>query len=401
MKISYGLTVCNEHEELQHLIEFIFPLIDREDEIVIVYDDNRVTGEVLDVIDHHKDIVKAFPFDFQQNFLENKNYMNSLCEGDFIFQIDADEIPNESLVSNLKPILESNPTLDMLIVPRKNLVKGLTEAHIKKWGWRVNEKGWVNWPDQQKRIYRNTPDIQWTGHPVHGMITGYKEFAALPVEEGFSITHNKQVERQEKQNERYDNIERGMTLQNIYERYMDTNPSGGHGDKGTAHSYINSYEILLEPYRKNNINLLEIGIAYGESLEMWYEYFNQGEIYGVDIHAVEIFSNEFKPGGYKNDDRFTIWIEDATNPKFLDTIKEITFDVVIDDGSHVLSDQVETFKNFKNNNKINPGGIYIIEDVVDLDEVKDEFIALHDNCEIIDLRNVKGRHDDVLIVYKF
>jgi len=210
MKISYGITVCNEHEELQHLIEFISPLIDREDEIVIVYDSNRVTGEVLDVIDHHKGIVRAFPFDFQQNFLENKNYMNSLCEGDFIFQIDADEIPNENLVSNLKLILESNSTLDMLIVSRKNIVEGLTESHIKQWGWRVNEKGWVNWPDQQKRIYRNSPEIQWTGHPVHGMITGYKEFATLPVEEEFSITHNKQVERQEKQNERYYKIEKTL-----------------------------------------------------------------------------------------------------------------------------------------------------------------------------------------------
>jgi len=210
MKISYGITVCNEARELQHLIEFISPIIDKEDEIVIVYDDNRVTGEVLDVIDHHKDKVVAFPFDFQQNFLENKNYMNSKCTGDYIFQIDADEIPNEGLVSNLKSILESNPTLDMLVVPRKNIVEGLTEAHIKQWGWRVNEKGWVNWPDQQKRIYRNTPEIQWTGHPVHGMVTGYKEFASLPVKEEFSITHNKQVERQEKQNERYYNIEKTL-----------------------------------------------------------------------------------------------------------------------------------------------------------------------------------------------
>ena len=137
MKISYGITVCNEHEEIQHLIEFISPLIDKEDEIVIVYDDNRVTGEVLDVLEHHQDKVRAFPFNFQQNFLENKNYMNSLCKGDYIFQIDADEIPNEGLIFNLKPILESNPTLDMLVVPRKNLVEGLTEEHIKKWGWRV------------------------------------------------------------------------------------------------------------------------------------------------------------------------------------------------------------------------------------------------------------------------
>ena len=210
MKISYGITVCDEHEELQHLIEFISPLIDEVDEIVVVYDQNRVTEKVTDVLEYYKDNIRAFPFDFKQDFLENKNYMNSKCKGDYIFQIDADEIPNKNLMVNLKPILESNPTLDMLVVPRKNLVEGLTDAHVKKWGWGVNEKGWVNWPDQQKRIYRNSPEIKWTGHQVHGMVTGYKEFASLPVEEGFSITHNKQVERQESQNNRYSNIEKTL-----------------------------------------------------------------------------------------------------------------------------------------------------------------------------------------------
>jgi glycosyltransferase involved in cell wall biosynthesis len=206
MRISYGITVCNEHEELQHLIEFISPLIDKEDEIVIVYDNNRVTGEVLDVIDHHQDKVRSFPFDFKQNFLENKNYMNSECTGDYIFQIDADEIPNEYLVKNLKLILESNK-VDILIGPRKNIVKNLTQSHIQQWRWNVNEKGWVNWPDQQKRIYRNDPSIAWRGHQVHGMITGYKTYATLPLNEEFSITHNKTIEKQEVQNERYHKIE--------------------------------------------------------------------------------------------------------------------------------------------------------------------------------------------------
>lgn len=211
MKISYGITVCNEAEELQVLIKFLHPLIDKEDEIVIVYDNNRVTGEVLDVIDHHNDKVAAYPFDFKQNFLENKNYMNSKCVGDYIFQIDADEIPSQVLVSNLKAILESND-VEVIEVPRKNLVAGLTKEHIAKWGWNVNEKGWVNWPDRQKRIYKNKPEIAWRGHQVHGMVTGYSTIAQLPLMEHFSIIHNKEVDRQEQQNERYSNIEK--TLRN-------------------------------------------------------------------------------------------------------------------------------------------------------------------------------------------
>jgi len=206
MKISYGITVCNEARELQHLIEFIHPLKDIEDEIVVVYDDNRVTGEVLDVLEYHQEKVRAFPFDFQQNFLENKNYMNSECEGDYIFQIDADEIPSEILVRNLKSILEHN-LVDVLIVPRANVVKGLTQEHINKWRWQVNEKGHVNWPDQQKRIYKNVAQIKWSGHKVHGMVEGYNTFAVLPLDEAYCIYHNKEITRQEEQNERYDKIE--------------------------------------------------------------------------------------------------------------------------------------------------------------------------------------------------
>ena len=100
MRISYGLTVCNEHEELQNLIEYLVKRIDGEDEIIIVYDQNRATPEVLQVIEDYKEEATAYPFNFQQNFLENKNFMNSKCTGEFIFQLDADELPHEFLVSN-------------------------------------------------------------------------------------------------------------------------------------------------------------------------------------------------------------------------------------------------------------------------------------------------------------
>ena len=206
MKISYGLTVCNEHEELQNLITYLKNRIDSEDEIVVVYDQNRVTHEVMHILEQYKEEIFYYPFNFQQNFLENKNFMNSKCTGDYIFQIDADEIPEESLVQNLKTVLEMNP-VDLLITPRKNLIPGLTQDHIQKWGWIVNEQGWINWPDSQKRIYKNDPNIKWSGHQVHGMVEGYKTYVELPLEEEWSIIHNKTVARQEKQNERYAKID--------------------------------------------------------------------------------------------------------------------------------------------------------------------------------------------------
>ena len=208
MKISYGLTVCNEHEEIKNLIEYLVKRIDKEDEIVVAYDQNRVTDKVMDVLSLYKHKVKSHPFNFQQNFLENKNFLNSKCNGDYIFQLDADETPHSILISNLKTILNQNP-VDLLITPRKNLVEGLTPDQVYKWRWNVNEQGWVNWPDLQKRIYKNDPKIQWSGHIVHGMVEGYNTFAKLPLDESFCIIHNKQAERQEAQNNRYDKIERG------------------------------------------------------------------------------------------------------------------------------------------------------------------------------------------------
>jgi glycosyltransferase involved in cell wall biosynthesis len=209
MNISYGITVCNEHAELENLITHITPYLDKGDEIVVVYDQNRVTPEVLDVLEKNPS-VHSFGFDFQQNFLENKNFMNSKCKGDYIFQIDADEIPQGELLANLKAILDLNEGVDVIITPRKNLVEGLTPEHIQKWNWHVNSEGWVNWPDPQKRIYRNDSSIQWSGHMVHGMVEGYKTYTVLPFEEEWCILHNKTIDRQESQNDRYAKIETGQ-----------------------------------------------------------------------------------------------------------------------------------------------------------------------------------------------
>jgi glycosyltransferase involved in cell wall biosynthesis len=207
MKISYAITVCNELKEITELTNFLQSRIEEEDEIIIQYDTNGVTKEVSDFLTIFGEInkqTKIVSFPLNKDFATFKNNLKKNCSGDYIFQIDADEIPTEYLMQNLKTILESN-NVDIVFVPRVNTVNGLTEAHIQGWGWRVNEKGWVNFPDYQTRIYKNTNDVEWFGK-VHERISGYNTFANFPAEERFSLYHHKQIERQERQNNFYNNI---------------------------------------------------------------------------------------------------------------------------------------------------------------------------------------------------
>ena len=135
----------------------------------------------------------------------DKNELNKSCLGEWILQIDADEMPNEYLIQALPFILEANPDTEAYWIPRVNTVAGITENHIAKWGWRVSADGWVNFPDWQMRLYKNTENIFWI-KPVHEQLKGYTKFANLPAEEKFSLYHPKDIGRQEKQNQFYDTI---------------------------------------------------------------------------------------------------------------------------------------------------------------------------------------------------
>ena len=209
ISISYAITVCNELEEIVKLLNFLQLHIRPEDEVVIQYDSTSATQEVkeyLNVMDMMQDNHTLISFPLNNDFATFKNNLKSHCSKDYIFQIDADEIPHQTLIEYLPQVLESNP-VDVVFVPRINIVEGLTESHIKKWGWNVNEKGWVNFPDYQLRIYKRTDDVVWM-NKVHETITGYTTFSNFPTEEDWCLYHPKEIQRQEKQNDYYETIQR-------------------------------------------------------------------------------------------------------------------------------------------------------------------------------------------------
>jgi hypothetical protein len=205
MKISYAITVCNELEEIKRLVNFLLSHKRKEDEIVILFDEENGTDDVFNYIESQVHDCEVFCEKFKGHFAEWKNLLTSYCEGNYIFQIDADEIPNKTLIQTLPDILESNPGLDVLLVPRVNTVEGLTQEHLIKWRWEVNEQGWVNFPDLQWRIFRNSPDIKWI-NKVHERLEGFKSYTVLPLEEDYALYHPKTIERQERQNNYYNTL---------------------------------------------------------------------------------------------------------------------------------------------------------------------------------------------------
>jgi len=208
ISISYAITVKDELLEIQKLISFLLEHKRKQDEIVVVYDSNKgklSVEEYLRAQNVEKTKFRWYPFYFEGNFSDLKNELTSHCNGDFVVNIDADEIPHINLMKNLPDLLESNQGVDVIRVPRVNTVEGITEEHIKKWGWSMNEKGWINFPDTQMRIYRKDPNIKWM-YKVHEVLTGYKTHGMLPLEEEYSFYHPKTIERQEKQNIYYNSL---------------------------------------------------------------------------------------------------------------------------------------------------------------------------------------------------
>lgn len=207
MIISYAITVMNEFVEIQKLIPFLLKHKRSEDNIVVLFDQKNGDKSVEEYL-RAKSINGEISWhggDFEHHFADWKNKLTSLCTGDYIFQIDADEIPHTSLITALPMILESNPDNEVYLIPRVNTVEGLTQEYINKWRWNVNDNGWINFPDYQWRIWKNVPNIRWV-NKVHEKLQGFKTYAPLPAKEELSLYHPKDIERQVKQNNYYDTL---------------------------------------------------------------------------------------------------------------------------------------------------------------------------------------------------
>lgn len=246
--VSYAITICNELEEFKNLFNIINNNKSVDDEIIILFDTYNGTNEVheyLDTLENVK-IIKDHSFNGHFDIWKNKINQHSNC--DYIFQLDADEFIGDEFIKVLNKFLELNENIDLFYLPRINIVKGITKKHFEKWNWhytktdvfksekickeddeeyltlkdygliireeKTNDLVYIqyfvpliNFPDIQGRIYKK--HLKWVGK-IHEKIDGADNFTILPQQLEFCIIHIKNIEKQEKQNKLYDDIERNI-----------------------------------------------------------------------------------------------------------------------------------------------------------------------------------------------
>jgi glycosyltransferase involved in cell wall biosynthesis len=205
--VSFGICTHNEGKYIENLVEQLLGIMRPDDEIVIVDDfsEDATTKKLLIKYDEYKNIT-IHKRSLNYNFGAQKNFLNMKCNKKWIVNLDADELLSESLALNIHDFIDLNETIDAIWVPRINIVNGLTQEHLAKWGWKIDKEGHINFPDWQMRIYKNVPSIYWLGM-VHEVLNGYKNYSFLPIDsKEHCIIHIKDIDRQENQNDKYNKM---------------------------------------------------------------------------------------------------------------------------------------------------------------------------------------------------
>jgi glycosyltransferase involved in cell wall biosynthesis len=197
--ISYAITTHNEGKSISTLLDRIHEHLDETDELVVL-DDNSTEQHTISALNR---VSKVYTRTFETDFSAHKNYLNTLCSKEYIFQFDGDELPSSALLTVVKSFIQAFPETDLFWFPRDNRLDEIDMTWIEKWKWSVDEQGRINYPDYQGRLFKNSDEIYWT-RPVHEIITGHKSQRVLPANAGVDIYHSRHMDTQIKNNTFYD-----------------------------------------------------------------------------------------------------------------------------------------------------------------------------------------------------
>lgn len=203
MFLSYLVTCHNETDSLDKLLTKLVKHKKDNHEIILLddYSDNPTTVEI---IQKFKNSVTFVQHKLEKNYGTHKNFGIEQCKGEWIFQLDADEVPTDDLLENINLIIESNSSSEVLWLPRLNYFLGVTEQDVQMWGWKFHD-GMINFPDYQSRIYKNSPHIRYQRR-LHEKVEGFKSYVFIPPQKDYAIIHEKTIEKQRQTNINYNKL---------------------------------------------------------------------------------------------------------------------------------------------------------------------------------------------------
>ena len=197
--ITYAICVCDEAQQLDSLLNFLVKVKEVGDDINVLHDIGRTNDAVRHVLDKHKKNVTVLERAFAGDFAAHRNYQIERCTGDYILVIDADEMPQELLLKNIRQF-----DGEIMAIPRINIFTGYTQKWLEKCNFKISNTGWINWPDYQLRYFKNNGTIRWDGE-FHEKLVGGK-VQALQADPLIAFYHVKTVEQQDKNAVFYDSI---------------------------------------------------------------------------------------------------------------------------------------------------------------------------------------------------
>jgi hypothetical protein len=212
MFFSLAILVNNELNEITNLLQLLHKIKNENDEIVVLQD-SSCDIETFNLIKN--ELIKyncvIGERNLNNNFAEQKNYLNSLCSKDWIINLDADELITETFIDNIRELINTNPDIDSIAIPRINTLERISEEflYVQKsmptYSFLFNDKNHINFPDYQTRIYKNISSIEWKGE-IHEVLTGNNSLSHIPADyvyEELFIIHKKDMYKQFLQNNKY------------------------------------------------------------------------------------------------------------------------------------------------------------------------------------------------------
>jgi hypothetical protein len=201
--INYAILVGDEYDELNTLLNHL-QIYSNIDNIKILIDTHKRSSKIDSLLTKYNIVPIYNPF---KNFSDQRNFLLNQCDKDYIFWIDADETPSVPLLQNLPQILISNPSVDLIYIPRANyLVNDTGESIPSDIGPPAESDGRIGWPDFQGRIHKRLSSIKWSGE-LHEQLIGFTNPASLPANYSLSLVHIKKVSEQIKRKQFYMSID--------------------------------------------------------------------------------------------------------------------------------------------------------------------------------------------------